>query len=81
MIFFEIILAHLNPTKAPSYNRGGVQFVKPRVYETGGGEWKLVRDETENISLEEKLSRMGISQNSTTQSSFGQGLKNFIIYF
>jgi len=48
-----------------TYNRTGVQFVKPKIYETGGGEWKPVRDNTTGempLTLEQKLNKWGINQ-------------------
>ena len=53
----------------------GVQFVKPRIYETGGGVWKKVADDTDQttpLTLEDKLKRWGISQNSKTSNEFGK---------
>ena len=55
-------------------NQSRVQFVRPKVYETGGGEWKSVIDRTTSggaMTLEQKLARWGINKQST-ESQFGK---------
>ena len=54
--------------KKPS---AGVQFVKPRIYQTGGGEWKSVNYENpEDLSLKQKLKMLGIDHEEGTKECF-----------
>ena len=54
--------------KKPS---AGVQFVKPRIYQTGGGEWKSVNYENpEDLSLKQKLKMLGIDHEEGTKERF-----------
>lgn len=49
----------------------GVQFVKPRIYQTGGGEWKSVNYENpEDLSLKQKLKMLGIDHEEGTKERF-----------
>ena len=55
----------------PAYYKGGIQFVKPRIFESGGGKWQKVIDETDGkLSVEEKLAKLGVT--NTTEAKFGK---------
>ena len=55
----------------PKKPSAGVQFVKPRIYQTGGGEWKSVQYENpEDLSLKQKLKMLGIDHEEGTKERF-----------
>jgi len=50
---------------APTWTESGVQFVKPRIYETGGRKWQFVTDNTGDattLDLAEKIKMFNLSQ-------------------
>ena len=45
--------------------------MKPRIYQTGGGEWKSVNYENpEDLSLKQKLKMLGIDHEEGTKERF-----------
>ena len=60
-----------NSLLIPKKPTAGVQFVKPRIYQTGGGEWKSVNYENpEDLSLKQKLKMLGIDHEEGTKERF-----------
>ena len=68
----SICLAYdLNSPWIPEKPTTGIQFVKPRIYQTGGGEWKSVNYENpEDLSLKQKLKMLGIDHEEGTKERF-----------
>ena len=74
LMWYPPILTHLlSPffPLIPKKPSAGVQFVKPRIYQTGGGEWKSVNYENpEDLSLKQKLKMLGIDHEEGTKEHF-----------
>ena len=63
--------SELDSPLSPGKPTAGIQFVKPRIYQTGGGEWKSVNYENpEDLSLKQKLKMLGIDHEEGTKEYF-----------